>query len=145
MTRKNMIAAFVAAACIMSAGAVGLTVSTANKGVIYNTSPVVTNVVFDAAGMVAPTGSLATAALVYRPDNGESLRLTIAPGSTLTADTNRFLNGQSVFVAANVGGAYYVADNITLCGYGSWATNDFQAVFWRLDNKVFCNIIREGN
>ena len=75
MTRKHMIAAFVAAACIMSAGAVGLTVSTANKGVIYNTSPVVTNVVFDAAGMVAPTGALATAALVYRPDNGESLRL----------------------------------------------------------------------
>jgi len=93
-----------------------------------------------------PTGTLSNAvAQVWRPANGEALRLTIPANAELAADSSRFLNGQSVFVAASPAGVYTVSTNITLCGYGTWPTNNFQAVFWRLDNTVFCNVIREDN
>lgn len=93
-----------------------------------------------------PTGTLSNAtAQVYRPANGEALSLTIPANAELSADMTRFTNGQSVFVAASPTGVYTVASNITLCGYGTWPTNSFQAVFWRLDNKVYANVIREDN
>ena len=94
-----------------------------------------------AATIPAPGGFVAATNIVYRPANGSSVALTLQNGATLAANISP--DGQSVFAHVTPAGTYFVAANLTLVGYGTWPTNSFQAVFWRVGSNYFANVIRE--
>lgn len=90
---------------------------------------------------VVPSTAAATSANVVRYCGGK-LTVNVSSGGTLSASTADWRDGASVFAKLVPAGSYTVS-GITLVGYGSWPTNTAQCVFWRCDNAVFCNVIKE--
>ncbi len=88
----------------------------------------------------APSGIRATNA-VTRAASGDACRVTLANGGTLTAALD--VEGVAVLgiIEPPASGSYSVDSSVKLTGYGSWPTNNFQAVFWRVGQTTYANVI----
>ena len=87
-----------------------------------------------------PSGPVATNTVV-RATSGDACRVSLASGATLSAALD--VEGVPVMGIVKPAGAYIVSPSIHLLGYGTWPTNSFQAVFWRVGQTTFANVLSE--
>ena len=92
---------------------------------------------------VSPTGYVAYTNKVARPVNGSAAYVRVASGATLSDDSSTWPDGSSVLAVVVPAGTYQVSSSLQLVGYGTWPTNAFQMVAWRVGGTVRCNVISE--
>jgi len=92
---------------------------------------------------VSPTGYVAYTNTVARPVNGSAAYVRVTSGATLSDDSSTWPDGSSVLAVVVPAGTYSVSSSLQLVGYGTWPTNAFQMVAWRVGGTVRCNIISE--
>lgn len=89
----------------------------------------------------SPTGFVSVASFSYSVN---ALDLTLANGAALTASTNDWPDGQSVFAVVRPAGSFtYDTNTFTVVGYGYLPTNTFQTVVWRVGTKFYINPLTE--
>ena len=87
-----------------------------------------------------PSGPIATNSIV-RATSGDACRVSLASGATLSAALD--VEGVPVMGIVEPAGAYSVSPSIHLLGYGTWPTNSFQAVFWKVGQTTFANVLSD--
>ena len=87
-----------------------------------------------------PSGPIATNSVV-RATSGDACRVSLASGATLSAALD--VEGVPVMGIVEPAGAYSVSPSIHLLGYGAWPTNSFQAVFWRVGQTTYVNVLSD--
>lgn len=87
-----------------------------------------------------PSGPIATNSVI-RATSGDACRVSLASGATLSAALD--VEGVPVMGLIEPAGAYSVSPSIHLLGYGTWPTNSFQAVFWKVGQTTFANVLSE--
>ena len=90
----------------------------------------------------APVGWTMLDNTVVWQKNGNAVDVVLAAGEELAASAAGWTDGQSVLVAVHPAGAYTVAADITLLGYGAWPTEDFYCVVWRVGANFYANIVQ---
>lgn len=108
----------------------------------FSSAPAVAYGADGAAAARSPVGWTYLAGPIEYQANGNAVDLTIASGGTFAASATGWIDGQSLMVSVHPAGAYSVASNVSLVGYGSWPDGDFTAVIWRVGANFYVNIIR---
>lgn len=94
------------------------------------------------APLRAPVGWTYLDAPISYQATGNSVDVILDAGDTFAVSSTGWVDGQSMLVAVHPLGAYSVASDIRLVGYGSWPTTDFYAVVWRVGNLFYINLVK---